>query len=240
MKQQRAIATRETLVLSAARVFAAVGYRAATLSQIAADAEVTQGAIYFHFRSKQDVAAEIIRQQHELSIAVGKACLETSTSGIEGMVLLSGALAAQMQSNPIVQAGLRLSTESAADLADASVTPYVEWISTSRLFLEKATAQRELVAGLDTDMASEVIISCFSGTQFVSVSLAGGADLFDRLARMWTVLLPALVGGDCADLVARIPALLQSGSLLMPSGRAGTTRVDQSGTDGGSGGAQRD
>jgi AcrR family transcriptional regulator len=214
VKQQRAVATREALVLSASRIFAAAGYRAATMSQISADAKVTQGALYFHFRSKQDVAAEVIRQQHELSISVGKACLEASTSGIEGMIYLSGALAAQMQSNPIVQAGLRLSTESASDLADASVTPYVEWIATSRLFLEKAAAQRELIPGLEADMAAEVIISAFSGTQFVSVALAGGTDLFDRLTRMWTVLLPALLGFDNADAVGRVPDLLRAGSLL--------------------------
>lgn len=141
VKQQRAIATREALVLSASRVFAAGGYRAATLSQISAEADVTQGALYFHFRSKKDLAAEVIRQQHDLSIAVGKSCLENCSKGIEGMVLLSGALAAQMQSNPVVQAGLRLSTESASDLADASVAPYSEWIATSRLFFEKAALQ---------------------------------------------------------------------------------------------------
>lgn len=214
MKQQRAIATRQALLLSASRVFAAVGYRAATMSQIAARADVTQGALYFHFRSKQDLAAEVIREQHDLSITVGKQCLENSTSGVEGMVLLSGALAAQMQSNPLVQAGLRLSTESAADLADASVTPYSEWIATSRLFFEKAARQGELARGLDPNMAAEVVISSFSGTQFVSVSLAGGADLFDRLTHMWTILLPAIVGDSPADVVARVPALLESGSRL--------------------------
>lgn len=213
MKQQRAVATREALILSASRVFAAVGYRAATLSQISADAEVTQGALYFHFRSKQDLAAEVIRQQHQLSIAAGTHCLATSDSGIDGMVLLSGTLAAQLQTNPIVQAGLRLSTESAADLADASVTPYVEWIATSRLFLEKAVAQNELVPGLDVDMAAEVIISSFSGTQFVSVALSGGTDLLDRLVRMWTVLLPALVDGPSAERIGRVPDLIQSGWL---------------------------
>jgi AcrR family transcriptional regulator len=212
VKQQRAIATREALVLSASRVFAAVGYRAATLSQITADADVTQGALYFHFRSKQDIAAEVIRQQHQLSIAVGQSALESSDSGIEGMVVLSGALATQLQSNTIVQAGLRLSTESAADLPAASVAPYVEWIATSRLFLEKAAAQGELVTDLDPGMAAEVIISSFSGTQFVSVSLSGGVDLLDRLVHMWTVLLPALVGPDSAQLIGRVPELVRTGS----------------------------
>jgi len=217
VKQQRAIATRQALVLSASRVFAAVGYRAATLSQISADAEVTQGALYFHFRSKQELASEIIRQQHELSIAAGKTYLGADTSGIEGMVLLSGALATQIQTDPVVQAGLRLSTESAADLADASVAPYVEWISTARLFVEKTAAQRMLSPGLDIDTAAEVIISSFSGTQFVSIALAGGTDLIARLIRMWTVLLPGLVGEHSAEIVARLPALLRTGAL--PTGR---------------------
>lgn len=192
-RQQRAIETRESIVVAAARVFAEGGYRASTLSDVTREAQVTQGAIYFHFGSKRELAAEIIRRQHETSLAAGEQQLKESESGAEGMVALSATLAEQIVRNPIVQAGLRLSTESVDDLADVAAVPYLDWIATCRQFLERAADGGELRAGLDLDAAAEVVISSFTGVQFVAAAVANGADLIERLERMWLVLLPALL-----------------------------------------------
>jgi AcrR family transcriptional regulator len=46
---------RERLLLSAERVFARQGFAAATLDEIAADAGLTKGAVYWHFEGKTDL-----------------------------------------------------------------------------------------------------------------------------------------------------------------------------------------
>ncbi len=47
--------TRERILLAAGQVFARKGYRAASLDTVAQAAGLTKGAIYWHFRSKNDL-----------------------------------------------------------------------------------------------------------------------------------------------------------------------------------------
>ena len=47
--------TRERIITSAARVFARKGYHGASLDEVAADAGLTKGAVYWHFQSKADL-----------------------------------------------------------------------------------------------------------------------------------------------------------------------------------------
>lgn len=47
--------TRARIIASAARVFARKGFQRASLDEVAADAGLTKGAIYWHFKSKNDL-----------------------------------------------------------------------------------------------------------------------------------------------------------------------------------------
>lgn len=47
--------TRERILAAAGRVFARKGFRAASLDQVARDAGLTKGAIYWHFTSKDEL-----------------------------------------------------------------------------------------------------------------------------------------------------------------------------------------
>lgn len=211
-KQQRSIRTREIVLTAAARQFARAGYQGTTLNAIVREANITQGALYFHFDSKHDLAAEVIRLQHEVAIESGKKFLEEQ-SGLVGMVRLSGELALQIVSDPIVQAGLRLSTEDAEELSDFTREPYTDWESMSKLFLQRAEKQHETREGLDVDAAAETVMSAFTGAQIVSAALSQSTDLLERLERLW----PVLLGGIAAD--PHNPALSNISDLLRPTDR---------------------
>ena len=60
-KEEAAI-TREQLLSKALRVFSKMGYAATTLEDIAREAEVTRGAIYWHFGSKAELYNTLIRE----------------------------------------------------------------------------------------------------------------------------------------------------------------------------------
>lgn len=51
--------TRTLILQSAARIFAKFGYAGSTLDQIAQDAGMTKGAVYWHFSSKSDLYLEL-------------------------------------------------------------------------------------------------------------------------------------------------------------------------------------
>lgn len=211
--QPRALATREALLVVAARIFASEGYHAASMRDIAKAADLTQGALYFHFASKQALATEIIGRQHRESIDAVTSILESDVSGLGGIVRLSSVLARQIGDSPIVSAGLRLSTESVAELASVSSRPYREWVAASRVLLERASARGELRDGLDLDAASELVVSAFSGMQYLTVALGGTEGLEHRLVRMW----PILLGGFARD--ASHPAVQDPSEFMkQPSG----------------------
>jgi AcrR family transcriptional regulator len=69
VQQQRAAATRAQIVRGAAQMFDRSGFESANLVEIAEAAGMTQGALYFHFRSKEDLARNIIAEQHRISLS---------------------------------------------------------------------------------------------------------------------------------------------------------------------------
>ncbi|HEY3281176.1 MAG TPA: TetR family transcriptional regulator [Armatimonadota bacterium] len=54
---------KEGLLAAAVRRFAAQGYDATTLDEVAADAGVTKGAIYWHFTDKADLFGQVMRER---------------------------------------------------------------------------------------------------------------------------------------------------------------------------------
>ena len=65
VKQPRALATRERIVLGAARLFALKGYHDTTLEAVLAAARVTSGAFFHHFRSKEELGFAVLDRHME-------------------------------------------------------------------------------------------------------------------------------------------------------------------------------
>jgi len=83
-RKQREKAYRETSILEAAKkVFLAKGLIAATIDDIAAEAELGKGTLYRHYRSKEDIMLAISEQAtQELYVLYTKAATENGT-GLE-------------------------------------------------------------------------------------------------------------------------------------------------------------
>ena len=60
--KEEAAVTRATLLKTALAVFSATGYAAATLDDVAKAANVTRGAIYWHFKSKADLYNTLVQE----------------------------------------------------------------------------------------------------------------------------------------------------------------------------------
>lgn len=61
--------TRERILAAAGHVFACKGFQAATLDEIAASAGMTKGAIYWHFRSKNDLFFALLDHKFSQQVA---------------------------------------------------------------------------------------------------------------------------------------------------------------------------
>ena len=194
-KQARAHATREQIVQAAGVVFAGQNYAQATLGDVISEAEVTQGALYFHFESKKAVALEVIARQHQLFMDAGQSLLEKELPGLPAMIVLSRDLAHQITSNPMVRAGLRLSTESADVFVETASGPYEDWIQTCESLILRAVREGDVSNDHDPARLAAYIIATFTGVQSLSQARTGWADILDRLEEMWGFLL----GGIAAE-----------------------------------------
>ncbi|MBI1900187.1 MAG: TetR/AcrR family transcriptional regulator [Planctomycetia bacterium] len=59
-KQPRAVATRERILAEAAGLFALKGYHDTKIEEVLAAANVTSGAFFHHFQSKEDLAFAVL------------------------------------------------------------------------------------------------------------------------------------------------------------------------------------
>jgi AcrR family transcriptional regulator len=68
-REQKRQANRERILLAARRVFGARGYQAATIEEIADEAGLSNGAIYYNFASKEDLFMALLDSRMDERLA---------------------------------------------------------------------------------------------------------------------------------------------------------------------------
>lgn len=88
--QSPASDTRDRIIASAARIFSQKGFQRASLDQVAADAGLTKGAIYWHFKSKNDLYFALLdaRFQRDTSTMRGSVAEMAAAAGNTSVVKL--------------------------------------------------------------------------------------------------------------------------------------------------------
>ncbi|WP_295127411.1 ScbR family autoregulator-binding transcription factor [uncultured Leifsonia sp.] len=205
--QPRALVTRDAIIRGAAEVFGARGYGLASIADIAAAAGLTKGALYFHFASKDELAFAVIAEQHRRTMAASAAILAEARPALESLILLSRSLGHQLLEDPVVQAGIRLTTDVAS--ADQPVVePYEEWFAAIEELTRRAIQEGDVSARVDPAMFAHFVSPAFTGVQLVSATLTAHADLLQRLREMWVVLLPGIVADGRLDALRELPDLI--------------------------------
>lgn len=83
--------TREQILATALELFAAHGFQAVTVEQIAADAGVTKGAVYHWFADKDDIGRELQHQLNERLSARAAAAFEPGGDLVDNLTRAFGA-----------------------------------------------------------------------------------------------------------------------------------------------------
>jgi len=184
-KQDRAIRTRQSILSAAAGVFEERGYQAATISEILTAADVTKGALYFHFPSKKHLAQGVLSQQDgETSIP--------RTCKVQQLVDMGMLHAYRLQTDPMVRAGVRLSLDQQAQGLDRS-GPFARWSDSIRETLAAAQQQGELLPHVTPRDTAEVMVGAFAGVQAMSQAVCDYQDLQRRISDLLRHLLPSVV-----------------------------------------------
>jgi AcrR family transcriptional regulator len=187
-RQERAEQTRNAILEAAASRFDAVGFLGASLSDILAEAGVTKGALYFHFKSKEDLADALIDEQ----FTVWEPLSAIEAPGLQTVIDLTQGMAASLRSDVRVRASIRLVIEYGSFVTPAG-NVYRQWIDTIHGCLLAAKAAGDLRKEVSAHDLAQFVVGSFTGIQLSSQVLTGRSDLLERVTFMWTTILNSVV-----------------------------------------------
>jgi AcrR family transcriptional regulator len=186
--QQRAVLTRGRVLIAAAEVFAKTGFLAASMNDIVEAAGVTKGAVYFHFASKEALAAAIVEEQFAQWPPMVAAIIEHSPDALVGVVALTYEVGVRFREDVLVTAGIRLSFE--RELVNADMpTPFIGWITILQDLFTRARREGLLRPGVMPAPTARALVGGFFGIQHVSELQTNRSDLEARLDEFWKVFL---------------------------------------------------
>jgi AcrR family transcriptional regulator len=212
-QQARAQATRDRLIEGAARAFYRLGYGMATTGDIVKEAGATRGALYFHFESKEELARAVIAKEHELAMEAAARIESMNRPPFETMLLMSVDLAERLRTDPLVKAGIRLTTE-ITNFDPPLFAPYEGWLQAFGELTDRAVREGDFAPDVDAEAFARFIIPAYTGIQLVSDVFTGRDDLIRRIRQMWIFVTPAVIPAK------RLPAARELLDSIIPAGTA--------------------
>lgn len=184
LKQQRSIETREALLSGAARVFSDLSYSGTRLRTIANESGISEGAMYFHFGTKAELANAVLAEQQERMTEVLASMQEEEGDALDKLVLLMNRLAVLISTDRIVQGGIRLAADPNVEITADVRDPYFEWIAIAQSLIEEGLQDGSIRAGVVPAAAAEYANALFVGAQVLSGLEDGWASFPSRIDRL--------------------------------------------------------
>ena len=195
--ERRADTTRHRLIAAASRQFAHRPYSMVSLDDILAEAELTKGAMYFHFSSKQALALAIIDDFGEMSRASVDELLARKMSGLETLIDLVFILAVQDTQHEVARAGVRL-LDTLDDPTSVPAALWQSWIKLVTTLIHRAVAEGDVVDQHDPEDIAKMLVALWVGVRRIS-NLDQLEDYLDNLQKAWFVALPGFTNPDRLD-----------------------------------------
>ncbi|EFG75168.1 transcriptional regulator, TetR family [Mycobacterium parascrofulaceum ATCC BAA-614] len=190
----RADATRRQILRAASHQFARRPYHEVGLDDILAEAQLTKGAMYFHFKSKHALAVELIDKQiAAATVAVGD-LLTRGLSGLETLIDFSYLIAVQDIKTDSVRAGLNL-VESVGKPAGLQDTLLGGWVEALSGVVGQAIAQGDIDEGCDPADVGRLMVSLHMGLRKTS-NLDDPERFLLDLEKSWLIILGGILQAD--------------------------------------------
>ncbi|MEV7438079.1 ScbR family autoregulator-binding transcription factor [Streptomyces griseoviridis] len=213
-RQQRGIRTRRTILEAAGAVFDEHGYSSTTIAMVLERADVTKGALYFHFPSKESLARAVLAERPPLEAVPARPCK------LQEMVDVTFVLARRLLDDPLLKGGVRLAVDQCAPQSVDHAGLFRRWADHLLWLLRQAHEQGELLPSVNPRETVEMLVGSLAGIQLMSRALTDRADLAHRISVLWSHVLPSIA---VPGLLPRIDTAADRGSRI-------TNGLDRPGT----------
>ncbi|WP_067814264.1 ScbR family autoregulator-binding transcription factor [Actinomadura kijaniata] len=189
--QERASQTRRLILEAAAQTFETHGYQGTRLQDVVAGRAVSKGALYFHFASKEELAAAVINEQHDLLAELAVMLRPRHSRTVPLLIEMSRRIGDLLRDDSMTRASTRLACER-DQIGPAAPVLFDAWIDTVERLLEEAKAQGDVLPEADSRMVAELIIAALAGMQRRTRTGETSLDLHTFVMGMWRMILPGL------------------------------------------------
>ncbi|MFC7844298.1 ScbR family autoregulator-binding transcription factor [Streptomyces sp. NPDC057382] len=190
VKQERAARTRQALIRAGAEVFAEEGFVRASLTTISRRAGVSNGALHFHFASKQALTEAIVAEALEVVRQIVRDAGARGGGPLEALVEATHRLLRRIGDDVVVRAGFELSDDPGAGAGPGLRREWQGWVQGVLL---QAGEDGWLAEEVSADDAATAVVAATTGFEVL-----GGTDRTwlseERVAGFWDLLLPRLTG----------------------------------------------
>lgn len=186
--QDRAAKTRRQLIRSAAEVFDRGGFAGSSVGQICALAQVSQGALHFHFRNKQALGEAVQSAAAEILSCVTGQVPAWHPAPLQLLVDTSHALAQRVAGDLVLRAGFGLARDPGWQ---GGSSPWQHWRDWVRGVLHLARRQGGLAPGVDLDDAVSAVTAVMAGVEGLERDPAV-ARPEQSVTPFWRLVLPQL------------------------------------------------
>ncbi|KLO28542.1 TetR family transcriptional regulator [Mycolicibacter heraklionensis] len=193
---RRADATRQQIIRAAAHQFAQRPFHDVGLDDILSEAELTKGAMYFHFRSKHALALAVIDEQLAKTGTAIRALVDRKLSGLETLLDVGYLMAVEDLTSDSARAMLHLlPVVGGAEGLQATVLNNA--IQALSVVTKRAIAEGDVLDRDPQDVARMMV------ALYLGLRQAGNLDepeqFLRELERVWSVVLPSVVPADRID-----------------------------------------
>ena len=191
---RRADSARGPLVRAAAQQFAHKPYALVNLDDVVAAVEISRGAMYFHFPSKQALATAVIAEAHQLGREAAAAVLANKLSGLETLIDLSYLVAVSDISEDLARAGLHL-LESIGRAEGLEARSLREVVDALTQITQRAVNEGDIAEGRDPEDIARLLVSTYIGIRHTS-DLDNPPQFLLDIEKAWMLLLPGFANPD--------------------------------------------
>ena len=198
IRQARSAVTRARIIASAVELFDERGYPATALGDVIERAGMTKGAFYYHFDSKEALAAEIVLEGGGRLSRTFDAISASRPPALEGIIHGTYLVVDQVRTDELARVGTTL-LRMFAGYSEPAEKIYTGWLHNMAVDVARARDEGDLREDVDVDAVANTFVGGVVGGAVLSDGTSHGADLRTRVTHMFALVLPTIVAEGSAE-----------------------------------------